>query len=64
MIELELLSSHLNELVMRIRDCGEEFKTHLVLARDIEFDLAALVELEKIDDLDALLDMDSLEKNK
>jgi len=64
-LELEILSKYLNQIVSRIQECNEDLSEKLLNMRDIEFSLSSYPELRKsIEDLDILLDIDVLEKNK
>ena len=63
-LELEILSKYLNQIVSRIQECNEDLSEKLLNMRDIEFSLSSHPELRKsIEDLGTQLDIDILEKN-
>jgi ferritin-like protein len=64
-LELGILSKHLNQIVSRIQECNDDLSEKLLNMRDIEFSLSSYPELRKsIEDLGTQLDIDVLEKNK
>ena len=64
-LELEILSKHLNQIVSRIQECNDDLSEKILNMQDIEFSLSSYPELKKsIEDLDSFLDPDVLEKNK
>jgi ferritin-like protein len=64
-LELSILSKHLNQIVSRIQECNDDLSEKVFNMRDIEFSLSSYPELRKsIEDFDTQLDIDVLEKNK
>lgn len=64
-LELDILSKHLNQIVSRIQECNDDLSEKVLNMRDIEFSLSSYPELRKsIEDLGTQLDIDILEKNK
>ena len=63
-LELGILSEHLNQIVSRIQECNDDLSEKVLNMRDIELSLSQFSELKSIEDLDTLLDLDVLEKNK
>jgi ferritin-like protein len=64
-LELEVLSKHLNQIVSRIQECNDDLSEKILNMQDIEFSLSSYPELKKsIENLDSFLDPDVLEKNK
>jgi hypothetical protein len=64
-LELDILSKYLNQIVSRIQDCNDELSEKVLNMRDIEFSLSSYPELRRsIEDLGTQLDLDVLEKNK
>jgi ferritin-like protein len=64
-LELGILSKHLNQIVSRIQECNDDLSEKLLNMRDIEFSISSYPELRKsIEDLGTQLDIDVLEKNK
>ena len=63
-LELDILSKYLNQIVSRIQECNDELSEKVLNMTDIELQIPALAELKSVEDLDTLLDPDVLEKNK
>jgi hypothetical protein len=64
-LELEILSKHLNQIVSRIQECNDDLIEKILNMQDIEFSLSSYPELRKsIEELGTQLDLDVLEKNK
>ena len=62
-LELEVLSTNLIQLVSKIKDSSEELNNQVINARDIELDLKSLFDTEKIKNIDIPLEADILETN-
>jgi len=63
-LELEILSKHLNQIVSRIQECNDDLSEKVLNMRDIELNFPPFTELKSIEDLDTLLDLEVLQKNK
>jgi hypothetical protein len=63
--ELEMMSSHLNQIVSQLKDSSDELSEKVFNVRDIELSLASLEDMENdIEDLGISLEIDVLDKNK
>lgn len=63
-LELEVLSTYLDTLISKMKECSDDLNSHIVNARDIELNLSSISELDMIDNIDVPPEINILEKNK